>query len=591
MRKITFLLTLLFTFVGVMPSMAELVDMELDESKVYTIKFTDLSDNTHYLYSTGSIVTWDNSKLFDPNNIDDSFLFRFKKAQNTASNSTLSSHKAYYIQSVNDNNYIYYRSETQTALMAVDDSKLLTTQTVRWVVQQEGEVNKIFSAQYGGGSYFITTYAWWPAGSGETLGLSKTASRDLIIEVVSNYEPGGGEEGGNEGGGESGGGESEESDTKNAPTNVTVSQAPTANGWDVNTKFYTIKNGNNNFLNGDVVKSGTNYLSLTSGSTPDESGYWCVTGNDTDGYSFYNYETGKILAMTANTAYESNAFAWLEDANAASGYNTKFTFTKSKKGGDYWCIKVKDSENSYWTQHGNENFNSFNCLSYWNSEEAVNGWQNSGTGDNGSAFIFAAVDVNLPLNVNLAEITADDQLLSNMEGRIGTFSAPYATTIPSGVTAYYAQPSEVNGTDVISLKALGEGVVPANFGVLLVGSAERVTMNPNKTSVEVPENAFSHSAGADVTLPENSYILVRGDLGIGFYPAKVGSTLKANKTYLNLGTSNVSAFKLMVDEVTAIESVVTGKTNSAIYDLSGRRVLNTVKGGIYIQNGKKFIVK
>jgi hypothetical protein len=47
----------------------------------------------------------------------------------------------------------------------------------------------------------------------------------------------------------------------------------------------------------------------------------------------------------------------------------------------------------------------------------------------------------------------------------------------------------------------------------------------------------------------------------------------------------------MVGEPTAIESVVTGNSNSVIYDLSGRRVLSTVKGGLYIQNGKKFIVK
>ena len=31
--------------------------------------------------------------------------------------------------------------------------------------------------------------------------------------------------------------------------------------------------------------------------------------------------------------------------------------------------------------------------------------------------------------------------------------------------------------------------------------------------------------------------------------------------------------------------------NAPIYDLSGRRVLRTVKGGLYIQGGKKVIVK
>lgn len=28
-----------------------------------------------------------------------------------------------------------------------------------------------------------------------------------------------------------------------------------------------------------------------------------------------------------------------------------------------------------------------------------------------------------------------------------------------------------------------------------------------------------------------------------------------------------------------------------VYDLSGRRVVKTVKGGLYIQNGKKFIAQ
>jgi hypothetical protein len=44
---------------------------------------------------------------------------------------------------------------------------------------------------------------------------------------------------------------------------------------------------------------------------------------------------------------------------------------------------------------------------------------------------------------------------------------------------------------------------------------------------------------------------------------------------------------------TEIESVLNNgvDANAPIYDLSGRRVNNAVKGGIYIKNGKKFIVK
>jgi hypothetical protein len=58
--------------------------------------------------------------------------------------------------------------------------------------------------------------------------------------------------------------------------------------------------------------------------------------------------------------------------------------------------------------------------------------------------------------------------------------------------------------------------------------------------------------------------------------------------------SAASAFKFRFEDgTTAIESVLNNgaDANAPIYDLSGRRVMNAVKGGIYIQNGKKFIVK
>ena len=36
-------------------------------------------------------------------------------------------------------------------------------------------------------------------------------------------------------------------------------------------------------------------------------------------------------------------------------------------------------------------------------------------------------------------------------------------------------------------------------------------------------------------------------------------------------------------------ATVVANENAPIYDLSGRRVAKTVKGGVYIQNGKKFV--
>lgn len=69
-----------------------------------------------------------------------------------------------------------------------------------------------------------------------------------------------------------------------------------------------------------------------------------------------------------------------------------------------------------------------------------------------------------------------------------------------------------------------------------------------------------------------------------------GDSIGANKAYL--ANAAAQAVKLMFDdEVTGIVDATENinNTDAPIYDLSGRRVMKTVKGGLYIQNRKKFI--
>lgn len=88
---------------------------------------------------------------------------------------------------------------------------------------------------------------------------------------------------------------------------------------------------------------------------------------------------------------------------------------------------------------------------------------------------------------------------------------------------------------------------------------------------------------------------------VGFYKLKQGTAMSDNKVYSSLSAEAQSqaksiSFFIGDDEVfgitTAINDVampedVAGQT---IYDLQGRRVLNP-SNGIYIVNGKKFVVK
>ena len=104
---------------------------------------------------------------------------------------------------------------------------------------------------------------------------------------------------------------------------------------------------------------------------------------------------------------------------------------------------------------------------------------------------------------------------------------------------------------------------------------------------------------ADEYIAKDAYVLSMVDGEVGLYTAKLNQ--QENTAFLNNGFkaylpkqagSGVNALRFNFGgETTAIETVETENANAPIYDLSGRRVLSTVKGGIYIQNGKKFIVK
>lgn len=188
--------------------------------------------------------------------------------------------------------------------------------------------------------------------------------------------------------------------------------------------------------------------------------------------------------------------------------------------------------------------------------------------------------------------------VSDVEGvsNLATFSAPFATVIPEGVKAYYV--STADNTKA-TMKAVEGEAIPANEGVLLTSeSAEAVTMVPatDETLATIENNKLGNSAGADKTIAEgdNAYILAKGANGTAFYKGKIGSTLKANKAYLTL---NVAGGEQAISmnfggNVTDINQIVNAEQNNApVYDLTGRRVVRTVKGGLYIKGGNKFIAR
>ena len=182
---------------------------------------------------------------------------------------------------------------------------------------------------------------------------------------------------------------------------------------------------------------------------------------------------------------------------------------------------------------------------------------------------------------------------------IATFSAPFPTVVPANTTAYSVETQSASDVTEVSTYKVAEAgeAIPANTGVILLGTDAQVTMLPRttETTVEIAEGALGNSAGAakDIT-SENSYVLSQQSSVWAFY--KVGSAATAlpmNKAYLVLpdGASE-GVIRFNFGNTTGMELVGAdaAAAQGKVYDLSGREVKAAAKG-LYIVGGKKVIVK
>ena len=180
---------------------------------------------------------------------------------------------------------------------------------------------------------------------------------------------------------------------------------------------------------------------------------------------------------------------------------------------------------------------------------------------------------------------------------ICTYSSTKAFRVPAGVTAYYATRRDDN--NIVRLKAVPDGIVPANEGVLLVGAVNKTEAMLDvdyRTEVTAESNIFSHTASGATAMGANCYVLANSTNGIGFYHATQGTTLSQGKAYLDFSGSPVRAFTLSFgddDVTTGISNIKAdgNAENAPVYDLSGRRIAEPYGRGIYIKNGKKYFVK
>lgn len=130
--------------------------------------------------------------------------------------------------------------------------------------------------------------------------------------------------------------------------------------------------------------------------------------------------------------------------------------------------------------------------------------------------------------------------------------------------------------------------VVANTPFLTTGAKKVSELNfTNKDIVATPESLGTDFVG--VYAPQNA----EGKYGIDdkglLHKGGAGATIAAFHAYL---VPNVARVAFNGSTPTAINGVAADKVaNTAVYDLSGRRVYGKLQKGLYIMNGKKFVVK
>ncbi|MDD7304015.1 MAG: hypothetical protein PUG76_05720 [Prevotellaceae bacterium] len=201
---------------------------------------------------------------------------------------------------------------------------------------------------------------------------------------------------------------------------------------------------------------------------------------------------------------------------------------------------------------------------------------------------FRLEEVGYPVSTTL-RASADIEGAAAMS----TWSAPYASVCPEGVTAYYA--SE-NGT-VARMTAV-EGAIPANQGVVLVGAAAgEKTPLPVVAGDQVGTitgNLLGNTAGQAAAIAQGCFVLSQKNNVTAFYKlSNYDSELPANRAYLRASTAGGGSRQLVFgfDDATGIPTLQdAAQQNQPTYDLSGRAV-SAKRQGLYIRGGKKFIVK
>lgn len=378
----------------------------------------------------------------------------------------------------------------------------------------------------------------------------------------------------------------------------------------------------------DIAVDISNYpfkFSLNESDTP-EWGYLTVNMSTADRRLLTN-NTTSILRSVPNAQYQNSTLNGIKDdlwrmvgdpfkgfkimnksgkclVKAASGNGATYTDASDTESNNLWKVyggdiietpnnitdanKTDIMAKAFVLRHSTVGEGD-NYLTTSNNDKvtSLGTWQKK---SNGACFLFLEPVFTVNLNTN-----------DNLVASFATLALPFDFKVASSNTndaklysgAYNASTGTLDMTAV-------EGVVPASAGVVIKSDNKAanivLTANTKYAATALTDNQLVGTT-EEIAFSELTDKLVFGVTAqnhVGFYAAGGSAALPANRAYLPtsvLGGEKAVAMNFGGD-VTGINAVVKAdKANAAIYDLTGRRVTRTVKGGLYIQNGSKFVAR
>lgn len=290
---------------------------------------------------------------------------------------------------------------------------------------------------------------------------------------------------------------------------------------------------------------------------------WTIQGNPFDGFKIYNVSKKKYIK-----------------------YNSSIFSGKS--------ITLND-EGSIWYVRDNSSI--LGALKGFALTQTLNADINSASDflNLGDKISFGAANEMSTVSFTPATITLNLHSSQEDNATFATTCLPYAVKVAEGQEGIKTYAGKLN-LEQTELEMKEVAIVPANQGIIISGpsSCNNVVLD----IIDSNETIDNDLRGTIDEMPTEgilSFGRANGNGKVGFFRS-TNNMLSANRAYIQLNDESIQSLAMNFGangEITNISSATQNaqKPNAPIYDLSGRRVFNTSKGGIYIQQGRKFIAK